>query len=230
MKKEEIKLFINDKISLKERFIIFMNLLVNNQSESRLESIVFFIIFYFQTIAGFFSPQIGILDPDNNTSDKILVNIEKIIRFKEIVKDSKEEFEGFIYVWAIYLIVVTINVLIVLFQTGKNSLYSTRYYFINIIIKISYYFCYNIILDFFSTLLCFGEGDNKFVKNYSCNIGDHISIFIISSISTIYCIFMVIFLQTYYLDSFYLSVNYYAQMSTGYSIIMALNSILFAYV
>ena len=228
MKKEEIKLFINDKISLKERFIIFMNLLVNNQSESRMESVIFFIIFYLQTIIGFFSPQIGILDPDKNSSDKILVSIEKIIRFKEIVKDSKEEFEGFIYVWAIYLIVVTINVLIVLFQTGKNSLYSTRYYFINIIIKISYYFCYNIILDFFSTLLCFGEGDNKFVKNYSCNIGDHIFIFIIAFISTIYCIFMVIFLQTYYIDSFYLSVNYYAQMSTPYSIIMALNSILFS--
>ena len=228
MRRNEIKLFLNDKPSIKERFLILMNLLVNNQSESRLESIVFFIIFYFQTIAGFFSPQIGILDPDNNTSDKILVNIEKIIRFKEIVKDNKEGFEGFIYIWAIILFIVTINVIIVLFLTDRNSLYTTRYYCINVIIKISYYFCYNIILDFFSTLLCFGEGNNKVIKNYSCNIGDHISIFIISSISTIYCIFMVIFLQTYYIDSFYLSVNYYAQMSTGYSIIMALNSILFA--
>ena len=228
MRRNEIKLFLNDKPSIKERFLILMNLLVNNQSESRLESIVFFIIFYFQTISGFFSPQIGILDPDNNTSDKILVNIEKIIRFKEIVKDNKEGFEGFIYIWAIILFIVTINVIIVLFLTDRNSLYTTRYYCINVIIKISYYFCYNIILDFFSTLLCFGEGNNKVIKNYSCNIGDHISIFIISSISTIYCIFMVIFLQTYYIDSFYLSVNYYAQMSTGYSIIMALNSILFA--
>ena len=228
MRKEELKLFINDKPSLKERFIIFMNLLVNNQSQSRLESILFFAIFYLQTIVGFFSPQIGILDPDKSTSDKILVSIEKIIRFKEIVKDSKEEFEAFIYIWAIILILITIIVLFVLFQTGRNSLYSTKYYFINIIIKISYYFCFNIILDFFSTLLCFGEGENKFVKNYSCSIGDHIIIFIVSFISTLYCIFMVIFLQTYYVDSFYLSVNYYAQLSTPYSILMALNSILFS--
>ena len=128
MRRNEIKLFLNDKPSIKERFLILMNLLVNNQSESRLESIVFFIIFYFQTISGFFSPQIGILDPDNNTSDKILVNIEKIIRFKEIVKDNKEGFEGFIYIWAIILFIVTINVIIVLFLTDRNSLYTTRYY------------------------------------------------------------------------------------------------------
>ena len=74
MKKEKIILFESDQLSFKERFLLFMNLLVNNQSESRIESIIFFIIFYLQTISGFFSPQIKFFD-SNNTSDNILMNL-----------------------------------------------------------------------------------------------------------------------------------------------------------
>ena len=92
MRKEELKLFINDKPSLKERFIIFMNLLVNNQSESRIESMIFFIIFYLQTISGFFSPQVNIFDSKKSTSDNILMNLWKIIRFKEIVMNDQNDF------------------------------------------------------------------------------------------------------------------------------------------
>ena len=54
MKKEKRILFESDELSFKERFLLFMNLLVNNQTVSLIESIIFFTIFYLQTISGFF--------------------------------------------------------------------------------------------------------------------------------------------------------------------------------
>ncbi len=91
MKKEKIILFESDELSFKERFLLFMNLLVNNQTESLIESIIFFTIFYLQTISCFFSLQIKFFD-SNNTSDNILMNLWKIIRFKEIVMNDKNDF------------------------------------------------------------------------------------------------------------------------------------------
>ena len=228
MKNQEIKLFIQDEPTLKERFLILMNLLVNNQSESRLESILFFSIFYLQTITGFFSFQTGIFNSEKYTSDNILMNAQKIFRLKEVVMNNKNDFELLIYIFVFIIFFVTCYFIIVLFKTDRNSLYTTKFYITNIIIKFTYYILYNIILDFFSTLLCFGEENNLVIKDYSCSIGDHIIIFIIASIATLYVIFIVLFLQTYYIDAFYLSDNYYAQMSTKYNILMALNSILFS--
>ena len=225
MKKEKIILFESDELSFKER--LFMNLLVNNQTVSLIESIIFFTIFYLQTISGFFSPQIEIFD-SNNTSDNILMNLGKIIRFKEIVMNDKNDFELFIYIWAIYLIVISCYFIFILFKTNKESVYSISYYIGNLIIKITYYMLYNVILDFFSSLLCFGDEKNTLIKDYSCPIKDHITIFIISLISTFYCIYFVIFLQNFYIDAFYLSINYYAQLTSHYNIILCLNSILFS--
>ena len=128
MKKEKIKLFESDELTLKERFLIFMNLLVNNQSESRIESIIFFTIFYLQTISSFFSPQIKIFDSEKYTSDNILMNLEKIIRFKEIVVNDKDDFELFIYICAIYLIIISSYIMFILYKTNRECLYSISYY------------------------------------------------------------------------------------------------------
>ena len=228
MKNDEIKLFIKDEPTLKERFLIFMNLLVSNQSESRVECILFFAFFYLQTISGFFTERVKLLNPKENISDNILFCLEKIIRFKDTIKGNKNDFELFIYIWAIILILFTLIFIFILFQTNRDSLYTAKYYFINILIKISYYILYNIILDFFSSFLCFGSEKSDIVKDYSCRISDHIGIFLVSFISTLYCIFMVIFLQTYYIDCFYLSVNYYSQIATKYNILMALNAVCFS--
>ena len=228
MKKEKIKLFESDELTLKERFLIFMNLLVNNQSESRIESMIFFIIFYLQTISGFFSPQVNIFDSKKSTSDNILMNLGKIIRFKEVVMNDKDNFEFFIYIWAIYLFLISCYIIIILFKTNRESLYSISYYIGNLIIKITYYMLYNIILDFFSSLLCFGDEKNTLIKDYSCPIKDHITIFIISLSSTFYCIYFVIFLQNFYIDAFYLSINHYAQLTSYYNLILCVNSIIFS--
>ena len=155
MKKEKIKLFESDELSLKERFLIFMNLLVNNQSESRIESMIFFIIFYLQTISGFFSPQVNIFDSKKSTSDNILMNLGKIIRFKEVVMNDKDNFEFFIYIWAIYLFLISCYIIIILFKTNRESLYSISYYIGNLIINITYYMLYNVILHFFLFFIMF---------------------------------------------------------------------------
>ena len=114
MKNDEIKLFIKDEPTLKERFLIFMNLLVSNQSESRVECILFFSFFYLQTISGFFTDRVNLLKPKENISDNILFCLEKIIRFKDTIKGNKNDFELFIYIWAIILILFTLIFIFIL--------------------------------------------------------------------------------------------------------------------
>ena len=126
MKNQEIKLFIQDEPTLKERFLILMNLLVNNQSESRLESILFFSIFYLQTITGFFSFQTGIFNSEKYTSDNILMNAQKIFRLKEVVMNNKNDFELLIYIFVFIIFFVTCYFIIVLFKTDRNSLYTIQ--------------------------------------------------------------------------------------------------------
>ena len=69
---KEIYLFSKDDISIKDRFYLLMNLLISNQTNSRLDSILFLGIFFLQIITGFFSDDIGVFNKQRSTSDKIL--------------------------------------------------------------------------------------------------------------------------------------------------------------
>ena len=55
---DDIILFVKSSLSFKEKFYYLMDLLITNQCESRLESVVFFLIFYIQTLSGFFSEKV----------------------------------------------------------------------------------------------------------------------------------------------------------------------------
>ena len=63
--------------------------------------------------------------------------------------NDKNDFELFISVWAIYLIVISCYFIFILFKTNRESLYSIRYYIGNLIINFTYYMFYNVILVFF---------------------------------------------------------------------------------
>ena len=81
---KQISLYITEELPLSMKFYVLMDLLISNQVESRIEIFVFLGIFYLQILSVFFSDHIGILDPKNSYSDKILNYIEKIVRIKEL--------------------------------------------------------------------------------------------------------------------------------------------------
>ena len=69
---KEMTLYLKEELPLEMKFYIMMDLLITNQVESRIESFVFLGIFYLQIISSFFAEQIGVFDPVNSTSDRIL--------------------------------------------------------------------------------------------------------------------------------------------------------------
>ena len=58
--KKEILLFQKEELSFKNKFFLLMDLLINNQVESRFEAFLLLGIFYIQIIFSFFSTQIEI--------------------------------------------------------------------------------------------------------------------------------------------------------------------------
>ena len=89
----EMTLYISDELPLDMKFYTLMDLLITNQVESRIESFVFLGIFYLQILSAFFSEQIGVFDPVNSTSDRILNYIEKIVRIKDLFTKSYTGFK-----------------------------------------------------------------------------------------------------------------------------------------
>ena len=96
-------LYLREELPLEMKFYTMMDLLITNQVESRIESFVFLGIFYLQIISSFFAEQIGVVDPVNSTSDRILNYIGKIVRLKDLFKDK---FTGFKIFFIIRFVIV----------------------------------------------------------------------------------------------------------------------------
>ena len=63
---EKINFFTNkNDLTIKDKFFYFMNLLVSNPNNSRLESILFLSIFYIQILSIFFSETLGVLNKED---------------------------------------------------------------------------------------------------------------------------------------------------------------------
>ena len=123
---DEITLFSNNSFSFKERFNYLFNLLIKNQSSSRIESLIFFLWFYIQIISGFFSNSIGVFKPEESKSDKILNYIEKIFRFRRFFTSNKKYFEISIIIITLYLCFHTLYLLILIYKTNRNSKHKTH--------------------------------------------------------------------------------------------------------
>ena len=226
---DEIILFLDNSLTFQERFNYLLYLLITNQSTSRLESLLFFICFYIQMISGFFSKKIGVFKPNESKSDKILNHLEKIFRFRGIFETNKRYFEASIIIIALFLLFHTCYLLILIYKTNRRSIYNKFKLTENILIKISYYILFNIILDIYSTFLCFGKEYNEFINDYKCDIKEHYFIFIIGTITVIYNICFTYFIQNYYRDIFYLSGNYYSQLLSHYHQYLILSNIIFSF-
>ena len=225
----EFRLFQTDILTFKEKFYILIDLLLSNQTPSRIESIIFLGISYTQIISGFFDEKIGVFNKNKSTSDKILYYIEKILRFKDFLINKYTEFKICIIILFLLMIFFIIFFIITCSKIKKDSFYSYNECFINYFIKCFIYIFFNIILDLIIVNFCFGKDEkNQFFQNISCQFNDNIYIKLISIVFLFISISLIFFIQIFYSESFYLSNSFYSRISCNYEIYITLNSIFFS--
>ncbi len=209
----ELKLFVNEVIDIKEKFFILMHLLIQNQSISLFESLLFCFIFIIQQISIFFAEEVKVFDTQNNVSDKILNYIYQIIRFKDLFFDNNSYYNIAIICITLYLIVFFGYFIIILRKTTMKSTFNNDYLFLNYMIKFNYYILTTISFDFFSFLICFKRENNRYIKDLKCNPFDNFLYFFFSFINAVYLILFTLLMNFFYIESFYLSTSPMAGMS-----------------
>ena len=143
----ELKLFASDNLTFKDRFYLLMNILISNQTNSRLDSMLFLGIFFLQIITGFFSEQVGVFDTKKSKSDKILNYLYQILRLKELFVGSYSTYKYCIYIILGVVVVFTLYFIYVITKTSKLSFYTTSEELLNFYTKTYIYIGFNIILD-----------------------------------------------------------------------------------
>jgi hypothetical protein len=222
--KKEMKLFLKEDLSFEHKFYILMDLLISNQSETRVESFLFMGIFYLQIISTFFSEQIGIFNPKTSKSDQILNYIEKIVRIKDLLQNDYNIYKIIKLILFFFGILVIIHFIFSCANITIKAFYSLNKYLINYYIKIFIYIAYNVIFDICFSEFCFGSSDwNPNFTSVECSAKKNIFQIIISILFIIISLYLYIFISIYYNDSFYLSNSFYSKMSCNYDVYWGLN-------
>ena len=224
--KKEILLFQKDELTYKFKFYTLMNLLISNQSESKMESFLLMGIFYIQIISSFFPDEIGVFNSVKSKSDKLLNYIEKIIRVKNLFRNNYKYFRILKFSIFIVFLLIIIHFIFSCKNITRTSFYSTNNKFINCYIKVFIYVAYNIIYDISLCTFCFGSDIyNPLFDSIECRINKFITQTILSILFMIISLVLYIFISIYYNDTFYLSNSYYAKMSCNYDFYLGVNSL-----
>ena len=225
MSTRDLKLFIEDEIDLKKKFILLMDKLINNQS-NELDNFIFLIIFSIQNISIYFPEKIGVLKTSNNTFDKILIYLEKIIRVKSLFFYHKDYYFIIIFLICLYNIFFTILFIYLLFITNRATPYNSAFQIFNYLIKISIYLLSNVTLDFFTHLICFHNEYNKYIPEIKCNQSNNLISFIISFITVLFSQLFIIFIHCFYEDNLYTSESSFSCSCNNLFLFQHLNTII----
>ena len=204
MSTRDIKLFIEEEIDLKKQFILFMDLLINNQS-NKYENFIFLILFSIQNLSIYFTEIVGVLKSNNNSFDKILIQLEKIIRLKSLFFNHKKIYIIMIILLFIYYCIFTFLFIYLLLNIKRKTTYSIFYRIFNYLVKCSIYLLSNITLDFFTHLICLDNETNYYLPEIKCNQSNNMIFFIISLITTLFSQSFIIFIHLFYEDNLYSS-------------------------
>jgi len=225
---KEFLLFEKEEINFTTKFMKLQDLLVTNKSSSRLECIIFFTIFYLQTLSGFYSENLKVMDIKNSSSDYILNYINKGLRIKDLFLNNYNSYQAVLITLFVFIISSTIYYFYVLSKINNNSYFSLREHILNIIIKVFLLVLFKPILDFSLANVCFKEFNPNF-SNVSCIVSDNKGTFIIGMLLFAYSIFLNLFINLFYNDSqFLLQNSYYSRMNCGYENYIALNHVFYA--
>ena len=227
---KEVILFSKEELTFKYKFYSLMDLLITNQSSSRIEAIIMISVFYIQIISSFYDQQLKIFDGNSSFIDSILNNIKKIIRLKDLFRNSYSNFVIFKIAIFILIIICLVHFLIICLTMTRKSIYNFNTILINLYLKLFLYIFYNVIFDLCFSNFCLGKDNNNpnFI-NVSCSINDHILTFIVSVLLIIISFLLHTFINIYYSDCFYLNNSYYAKMSCNYDLYIGLNSVIHSF-
>ena len=203
-----------------------MDLLISNQSDSRLESFLLISIFYVQIISLFFSESLNIFNPNNAKSDKLLKYVENVFRIKGFLQNNYNFLITMEIILFILIIILIIHFVVSIILISKNTFYSFNKIIINYYIKIFLYVGYNIIFDICFSIFSFNTEETKPNFRNEKSSYNILALVIISIILIAISLFIYIFINIYYNDSFYLSNSYYAKMSCNYDIFWGINCLI----
>ena len=229
MSDEEIILSEKDNLSITERFLILSDIFVSNHGNSKLSVFFYLSFFYIQIISGFFSPQLGILNTDNQV-DKFLNNIEKFTRLKNFFRNDYNNYKVCGYILFFFFIFTGIYFYILTKITNRQSFYDFKKKIFIYIFKFFMYIAYNMILDMTIVNFCFKGDKNLIILGNSCNLKDNFFISIIYIFCFIYTIIMNIIVHIFHNDSFHLSNSYLSKANCSYDFIMAIHLIIYSFI
>jgi hypothetical protein len=205
MSSQDIKLYLSENLSFKEKFIHLMNLLVINQSYFDFQNYLFYIIFSIQNISIFFTDSSGCLNPNESIFDYLLNKIGEIIRIKSLFYKHRNYYNLTIYLFSFYYIIFTVYYLILILTTTRKTVYTTSLQFLNFFIKVNIYVLANIILDFFTRMLCFNDTYNRNIVEIKCNQSNNITPLFCSFFFNVYSTVLTLYIQLYYEENFFIS-------------------------
>ena len=205
MSTKEIKLFLTENLSFKEKFFHLMNLLVINHSYHIFENYLFFMIFTFQNISVFITKSSGQSNYKNNFIDDFLTNFGNILRVKSLLFEHRKYYNLFIYFTSVYYLFFSIFFIFLIKKTSRKTTYTIHLQFLNFFIKVNIYVLNNIIIDFFTRMLCFGSTYNSHIPEIRCDQSNNFFPIFISCFTTIYSSILTLFIQLYYEENFFIS-------------------------
>ena len=131
----DIILYQTNAITFKQKFYFLMNILISKQADTRLEAIVYIIIFYLQILSSFFSENLGVFSKKNGKSDLILIYIKKIIRLKDLFENYYDYFKIVNIIFYIIIPICILHFIISCYYTNRSSFYSYNHMIINFYIN-----------------------------------------------------------------------------------------------
>ncbi len=232
MQYENLILYRNEKISIKKKFYLLMNILVSNRINSFYHNIGFLLFYELQNLAIFFIRKVNVLNP-KYIPDSLLLLFEEIVRVKSLFYTQRKIYNIIIYLIAIYISLFSIFFFILFLKININTTYERKFKVLNYLININLYIFQNIFYDFFSSMLCFGKEYNINIPSIKCNQSNNKLVFSISLFSTLFFFCLMTIIKIFEQDNFFLSqsplkciitsINLYSQL---FSLLNSLSQIL----
>ena len=201
---ENLNLYINENNSFKSKFFILMNILVSNKENNIYYYFILILFHELQNLSIFFSHKVNVLN-SKYLIDKILLQIEDIIRIRSLFFYNRNIYNFLIYLISIYIIFFSCYFLFLLKKMNLYTVYNQYLRILNYLINLNVFIFQVIVYDSFTSFLCFGREYNTLLKEIKCNQSNNKLPFLISLFSTIIFFIVVTIINLFYQDNFFLS-------------------------
>ena len=201
---EHLNLYINENISFKSKFFLLMNILVSNKENNIYYYFIMILFHELQNLSIFFTKKVSVLK-SKYLIDKILLQFEDIVRIKSLFYYDRDIYNILIYLISIYIFLFACYFLWLLNKMNLYTIYSRALRILNYLININLFIFQIVFYDSFTSFLCYGKEYNVYIKEVKCNQSNNKFPFLISFLSTLLFFFLMLVINLFYQDNFFLS-------------------------